>query len=96
MMGLNQITLGEQLLTNYTLGKISDQLNKETHGLYRVKGGNLYMTTSMDAELTDENYDTYQLNDNTLTLLECHCHMDEGFENISGGLYPITLTRVEE
>lgn len=96
MLGLNRITLGELLLTNYTLGKISEKLNTEVHGLYRAEDGKLYMTNDAGKELTDENYDLYQIEGDTLTLLECHCHMDEGFENIRGSIYPITLTRVCE
>ena len=96
MIGLNQITLGEQLLTNYTLGKISDQLSKEVHGRYRAEGGTLYMTTDMDTELTETNYDLYQIEGDTLTLSECHCHKGEGFPNIPWDLYPITLTRAME
>ena len=96
MLGLNRITLGEMLFTDYTMGKIAEELSKGSSGLYRVEKGKLYMTSDPDAELTDENYDTYQLDGDTLTLLECRCQQDESFENISQDIYPVVLTRVTE
>ena len=96
MLGLNWITLGERLLTDYTIGQIAEELNQGTAGFYRVEKGKIYMTASADEELTEENYDTYILDGNTLTLTECHCKQDEVFENISQEMYPIVLTRVEE
>ena len=96
MLGLNRITLGEMLFTNYTMGKIAEELSKGSSGLYRVEKGKLYMNNDINAALTEENYDTYQLDGDTLTLLECHCQQDERFENISESLYPIVLTRVPQ
>lgn len=96
LMGLDRITLGKMLLTDYTMGKIAEDLNKGSTGFYRVEKGKLYMTADLDTELTDANYDTYQLDDDTLTLLECHCQQDESFENISQDIYPVVLTRVTE
>lgn len=82
--------------SDYKLGQLADRLGKEVRGFYRAQDGKLYLTTDTDMELTETNYDTYQIESDTLTLLECRCHMDEGFENISAFLYPITLTRVAE
>lgn len=96
MLGLNRITLGEMLFTDYTMGKIAEELSKGSSGLYRVEKGKLYMTADLDTELTDENYDTYQLDGDTLTLLECHCQQAESFENISEDIYPVVLTRITE
>ena len=93
MLGLNWISLGEKLISDYTLGKIADELNKCSTGYYRVKGGKMYMTADMDTELTEENYDTYTLEGDTLTLLECHCQQEEGFENVTKDIYPIVLKR---
>ena len=96
MLGLNWITLGEMLLTDYTLGQIADELNRGTKGFYRVEKGKIYMTAGTDEDLTEENYDTYTLDGNTLILTECHCQQEEGFENISQEIYPLVLTRTEE
>ena len=69
MLGLNWITLGEMLFTDYTMGKIAE-------------------------ELSEENYDTYSLDGDTLTLLECYCQQEEGFENVTKEIYPVVLKRV--
>jgi hypothetical protein len=95
-LGLNKINLGEYLITDRALGEMAELLSKGTTGLYRVKNGKIYMTSGTDAILTEENYDTYTLDGNTLTLHECHCEQEEGFENINQELYPLVLTRVEE
>ncbi len=94
--GLNRLTLGQSLVSDRALAEMAKELNKGSTGLYRVKNGKIYMTSSTDEELTDENYDTYTLDGNTLTLHECHCQQEEGFENISQEIYPLVLTRVEE
>ena len=95
-LGLNRITLGETLITDNTLGKMAEELNKGSSGLYRVKDGKIYMTASTEEALTEENYDTYTLDGDTLTFLECHCQLEEGFESINQEMYPIVLTRTEE
>jgi hypothetical protein len=93
MLGLNWNTLEAQILTDYTIGQIADELNKGSKGLYRVKNGKIYMTATIDEALTDENFDTYTLDGDTLTLLECHCQQEEGFENVTKDIYPIVLKR---
>ena len=93
MLGLTWIGLGEKLISDYTLGKIADELNKGTTGYYRVKDGKIYMTADTDTELTEENYDTFTLDGDTLTLLECHCQQEEILENVTKDIYPIVLKR---
>ena len=93
LLGLNWITLGEKIVSDYALGKIADELSKSTTGYYRVKDGKIYMTADTGTELTEENYDTYTLEGDTLTLLECHCQQEEGFENVTKDIYPIVLKR---
>lgn len=94
MLGLNWITLGEMLFTDYTMGKIAEELSKGSKGRYQVKNGRIYMTEDLEQELSEENYDTYSLEGDTLTLLECHCQQEEGFENVTKEIYPVVLKRV--
>ena len=82
--------------SDYMIGQLADRLGTQIRGHYRAEDGKLYMTTDMDAELTDTNYDIYKIEGDTLTLSECHCHKGEGFPNIPWDLYPITLTRTTE
>lgn len=95
-LGLNRLTLGQTLVSDRALAEMAEELNKGSTGLYRIEKGKIYMTASTDEELTEENYDTYTLDGDTLTLLECHCKQEEGFENISQDIYPVVLTRTEE
>lgn len=95
-LGLNRLTLGQTLVSDRALAEMAEELNKGSTGLYRVKNGKIYMSASTDEELTEENYDTYILDGNTLTLTECHCKQEAGFENINQELYPLVLTRIEE
>lgn len=94
MLGLNWITLGEMLFSDYTMGKISEELSKGSAGHYKVENGKLYMTEDLETELGEENYDTYSLDGDTLTLLECHCQQEEILENVTKELYPVVLKRV--
>jgi hypothetical protein len=95
-LGLNRLTLGQTLVSDRALAEMAEELNKGSTGLYRIEKGKIYMTASTDEELTEENYDTYTLDGDTLTLLECHCKQEDGFENISQDIYPVVLTRTEE
>lgn len=95
-IGLNRLTLGQTLVTDRALEEMAEELSKETTGLYRVEKGKIYMTSSTDEELTEENYDTYTLDGDTLTLHECHCQQEEGFENINQEIYPLVLKRVKK
>ena len=95
-LGLNRLTLGQTLVSDRALAEMAEELNKGSSGLYRIEKGKIYMTASTDEELTEENYDTYTLDGDTLTLLECHCKQEYGFENISQDIYPVVLTRTEE
>lgn len=94
--GLNRLTLGQTLVSDGALSEMAEALNKGSSGLYRVKNGKIYMTASADEELNETNYDTYTLDGDTLTLHECHCQQEEGFESISQDIYPLVLTRIEE
>lgn len=94
MLGLNWTTLGEMLFSDYTMGKVAEELSKGSAGHYRVEKGKLYMTENLETELGEDNYDTYSLDGDTLTLLECHCQQEEILENVTKELYPVILKRV--
>ena len=95
-IGLDRFSLGESIITDRALSEMADSLSKGSTGLYRVKDGKLYMTTDTNTELTEDNYDTFTIDGDTLTLHECHCQQEAGFENISQTIYPIVLNRVTE
>ena len=95
-IGLDRFSLGESIITDRALSEMADSLSKGSTGLYRVKDGKLYVTTDTNTELTEDNYDTFTIDGDTLTLHECHCQQEAGFENISQTIYPIVLNRVTE
>ena len=80
-------------------GEVMDQLIDEVAtqytGNYQVNDGKIYMTESTGEEISEEYYDTYKLGKDTLTLLECHCKQEEGYEDASNSIYPVVLIRTE-
>ena len=96
LLGISMSELVDGALTDEVKKELLDEMVNPHTGNYRVADGKIYMTEEVDEELTEENYDTYELDGDTLTLLECHCKQEEGFEDIAQSIYPVVLTRTEE
>lgn len=96
LLGTSLSELVDTALTDEVKEELLDGMVNPHTGNYRVADGRIYMTEELDEELTEEYYDTYELDGDTLTLLECHCKQEEGFEDIAQSIYPVVLTRTED
>ncbi len=86
----------DDALTDKVKEDLLDNLVNTHTGNYRIADSKIYMTQELTEELTEENYDTYTLEKDTLTLLECHCNVEDEYQDIAKSIYPVTFTRVIE
>lgn len=85
----------DSALTDEVKKELLDGLVNPHTGNYKLEDGKLYMTK----EVTDdfgEDHDTYELDGDTLTLLECFCQIDEEQAELQRALYPMIFTRITE
>lgn len=66
-----------------------------TEGKFEAKDGKLFLSDGLDYEVDEAVYDTYELDGNSLTLLE-HVGAESDEEQlVADGMYPVTLTKAE-
>ena len=85
----------EAMFNGEVMDELISEVANEYTGNYRVGDGKIYMTEDTAEEISEEYYDTYELDKDSLTLLECHCKQEEGYEDVSQSIYPVVLTRTE-
>lgn len=103
-LATQRLTL-DSLINSIFTRQVTDELVSgiadKTTGNYLAKDGKLFLTTDTEDEIREDSYDIYELKDNTLILMECHCKPDEsleeGMEEIikeaTDSIYPIILQR---
>lgn len=77
--------LGDELLEDMLEGF-------ESEGKYKVKDGKVYMSDGLDSEIDEEEYETYEISGDELTLLEVVGSEDtEEFED----MYPLVFKKIK-
>jgi len=85
-----------EALTEDVKDELIDEMVNPHTGNYKVADGKIYMTEDVTDAISEEFYDTYELDGDTLTLLECFCQIDEDQKEVQKALYPMVFTRVVE
>lgn len=83
-------------LTDEVKEELIDEMVNPHTGNYKLENGKIYMTEDVSDAISEDAYDTYELDGDTLTLLECFCQIDEEQKEAQKSLYPMVFTRVEE
>lgn len=103
-LATQRLTL-DSLINSIFTRQVTDELVSgiadKTTGNYLAKDGKLFLTTDTEDEIREDSYDIYELKDNTLILMECHCKPDESLEEdmeeiikeATDSIYPIILQR---
>lgn len=94
-------SLINSIFTKQVTDDLLSSIAEKTTGNYLVKDGKIFLTNDIDQEISEDSYDNYELRDNTLVLLECHCQPDETLEEdmeeitkeVIDSIYPIILQR---
>lgn len=74
-----------------TIGEVENEYTFE--GKYKTEDGKLYTSTGLDVNVDENWYETYEISEDTLTLLALVCELDD--QTVEQDRYPITLTRAE-
>lgn len=92
-MGLDLNTLVEEmkneLLSEDTFGEFTTECK------YKAEDGKLYMSDDLESEIPTDEYNTYTLEGDTLTLDVGTMVIEEDMEEMSKYMFPMTLTRAE-
>ena len=94
-------SLINSIFTKQVTDDLLSSIAEKTTGNYLVKDGKIFLTNDINQEISEDSYDNYELRDNTLVLLECHCQPDETLEEdmeeitkeVIDSIYPIILQR---
>ena len=74
-----------------TIGEVENEYTFE--GKYKTEDGKLYTSTGPDINVDENWYETYEISEDTLTLLALVCTLED--QTVEQDRYPITLTRAE-
>lgn len=74
-----------------TIGEVENEYTFE--GKYKTEDGKLYTSIGPDINVDENWYETYELSEDTLTLLALVCTLED--QTVEQDRYPITLTRAE-
>ena len=74
-----------------TIGEVENEYTFE--GKYKTEDGKLYTSTGPDINVDENWYETYEISEDTLTLLTLVCTLED--QTVEQDRYPITLTRAE-
>ena len=66
-----------------------------TEAKYKAEDGKLYMSDDLESEIPTDEYNTYTLDGDTLTLDVGTMVIEEDMEEMSKYMFPMTLTRAE-
>lgn len=84
------------------VGEMKDQFLSEdtfaeftTEAKYKAEDGKLYMSDDLESEIPTDEYNTYTLDGDTLTLDVGNMVVDAEDEEMAKYLFPMTLTRAE-
>lgn len=74
-----------------TIGEVENEYTFE--GKYKTEDGKLYTSTGPDINVDENWYETYEISEDTLTLLALVCTLED--QTVEQDRYPITLTRAD-
>lgn len=74
-----------------TIGEVENEYTFE--GKYKTEDGKLYTSTGPDINVDENWYETYEISEDTLTLLALVCTLED--QTVEQDRYPITLTRTK-
>ena len=83
--------LMDSAFSDKTIGEVENEYTFE--GKYKTADGKLYTSTGLDVNVDENWYETYELSEDTLTLLALVCTLEE--QTVEQDRYPITLTRTK-
>lgn len=96
LQGTTITAMVDSAFTEEVRKELVDEMVNPHTGNYKLEDGKIYMTEDISEELTEDSYDTYELDGDTLTLLECFCQIDAEQKEAQKSLYPMVFTRVED
>ena len=83
----------EEMFSEENVDELIKIFTTKQVGKYKLENGKIYWTTEENEEFDEESYDTYKLEGDALTLLECFCKAEN---TIDPDNYPVVCTRVKE
>lgn len=83
--------LMDSAFSDKTIGEVENEYTFE--GNFKTEDGKLYTSTGLDVNVDENWYETYELSENTLTLLALVCELNG--PTVEQDRYPITFTRAE-